>query len=155
MTRGIAWLGCAALLGVLHSFFTFYWLFGGEWLLATLGDRVVDAFADAPVVLLAAGVVKVVAAIAPLLFAYWGWLRRRPVKALCWVGAAVLIVWGGANTVVGNLVLSGIIQPAGGYDRPGMVGHAWLWDPLFLLWGAALVAGLVLHNRRGSLPHDP
>ena len=60
-----------------------------------------------------------------------------------WVGAAVLIVWGGLNTVVGNLVLTGVIRPGSGYDRAGMIGHAWLWDPLFLAWGIALVMGLV------------
>ena len=56
--------------------------------------------------------------------------------------ATVLIFWGGINTVVGNLVLGGAIEPSGGYDRPGMIGHAWLWDPLFLIWGTALAVGL-------------
>lgn len=55
----------------------------------------------------------------------------------------MLVLWGGLNTVVGNLVLAGLLQPADGYDYPGMLGHAYLWDPLFLLWGLALVAGLL------------
>lgn len=29
----------------------------------------------------------------------------------------------GVNTVTGNLVLSGIVEPAGSYDHDGMVGH--------------------------------
>ncbi|WP_235531315.1 hypothetical protein [Phycicoccus sp. Soil748] len=44
--------------------------------------------------------------------------------------------------MVANLVLVGAIHPSSGFDRPGMVGHAWLWDPLFLLWGASVVLGL-------------
>ena len=54
----------------------------------------------------------------------------------------MLVAWGGLNTVVGNLVLAGAIVPDGGFDRPGMVGHAFLWDPLFLAWGLALAVGL-------------
>lgn len=40
------------------------------------------------------------------------------------------MIWGGLNTAVGNLVLAGVIQPDSGFDRPGMIGHAYLWDPL-------------------------
>jgi len=48
---------------------------------------------------------------------------------------------GGANTIVAALVLTGGIEPDGGYDRRAMIGHVFLWDPLFLVWGL-LVAGL-------------
>jgi hypothetical protein len=57
------------------------------------------------------------------------------------------VAWGGLNTVTANLVLAGVIRPDGGFDRPGMVGHAYLWDPLFLLWGAALVVALRVSRR--------
>jgi hypothetical protein len=63
---------------------------------------------------------------------------------VCWAGAALLVARGGSNTVVGQLVLAGVIQPDGGYDRAAMVGHAWLWDPLFLVWGISLAIGLWL-----------
>ncbi len=33
------------------------------------------------------------------------------------------------------------LEPDGGYDRRAMIGHVFLWDPLFLVWGL-LVAGL-------------
>lgn len=46
--------------------------------------------------------------------------------------ATVLIFWGGINTVVGNLVLGGAIESSGGYDRPGMIGHEWLWGRVVL-----------------------
>lgn len=55
----------------------------------------------------------------------------------------LLVGWGGLNTAVANLVLLGIIQPESGFDRAGMVGHAYLWDPLFLAWGMALAMGLI------------
>jgi hypothetical protein len=74
------------------------------------------------------------------------WHRR--LRVVSWAGAVLLILWGGVNTVTGNLVLSGIVEPDGGYDRDGMVGHAWLWDPLFLVWGAALAVGLWRTRRR-------
>lgn len=67
---------------------------------------------------------------------------------MCWLGAATLVVWGGANAVVGNLVIGGVIASTDGFDRAGMIGHAYLWDPLFLAWGVALVAGLI--NSRGD-----
>lgn len=45
------------------------------------------------------------------------------------------MVYGGLNTLVSGAVLAGIIRPEGGYDAIAMVGHAWLWDPLFFVWG--------------------
>jgi hypothetical protein len=44
--------------------------------------------------------------------------------------------------LVAGLVLAGAIDPDGGFDRQAMIGHALLWDPLFLLWGLLLAAGL-------------
>lgn len=73
---------------------------------------------------------------------------RRAVRALSWVSASVLIAWGGANTVVSNLVLAGVVTVDGPIDRPAVVGHAWLWDPLFLAWGVLLAVGLWLSRSR-------
>lgn len=138
----------AAVLGVVHAGVSAFWMLGGTWLLETLGERVLTTFDGrlwllAPVVL-----VKLVAALVPLTLlsgpdgrdARW----RRPIRALSWLGAAILIAWGGANTVVSNLVLAGAIDPGGPIDRPAVIGHAWLWDPLFLAWGVALAVGLRL-----------
>ncbi len=60
----------------------------------------------------------------------------------------LLVLYGGINTGVSNAVLAGWIVPAGGYDSPAMAGHAWLWDPLFLLWGLALGGYLALSRGR-------
>lgn len=56
-------------------------------------------------------------------------------RGLCWIGGPVLVLYGGLNVVVSVAVLSGLITPDGGYDMAAMVGHAFLWDPLFLIWG--------------------
>lgn len=69
---------------------------------------------------------------------------RRWIRTVSWPGAIVLVAYGGANTIVAAAVLGGIVRPAGGYDPAAMVGHALLWDPLFLLWGLALASGLAL-----------
>lgn len=142
------WLLVAALLGVVHAAFSLYWSAGGSWLVWSLGCRLLATFAGWEWVLAPVGLVKLVAAVAPVILAVRGWPWRSFTRAGCWLGAAVLIVWGGANTVIGNLVLASVIRPESGYDRAGMIGHAYLWDPLFLLWGGCLAAGLVA-TRRG------
>ena len=38
----------------------------------------------------------------------------------------------------------------GGYDRAAMIGHVALWDPLFALWGLALLSSLWLSRRVGD-----
>ncbi|WP_156384338.1 DUF3995 domain-containing protein [Marmoricola sp. Leaf446] len=141
-----AGLVVAAVAGTLHAAVSAYWGLGGDALLETLGRRVVEQFADARWVLLVVAAVKLAGALVPPLLARRGRLGRGW-RVLCWLGAAVLVLWGGLNTVVGGLVLSGVIDPDGGYDRPAMVGHALLWDPLFLVWGIALALGLRAHAR--------
>lgn len=146
--RARGWLVLAALAGTVHALFSLYWAIGGDWLLETLGERIVTTFADMRWVLLPVGLVKLVAALAPLWFDRRGWPLRPLTRGLAWLGAVVLVVWGGLNTVVGQLVLAGAIRPDGGFDRPGMIGHAWLWDPLFLVWGLALLVHLAATRRR-------
>lgn len=88
------------------------------------------------------GVAKLAGALTPVMLAGYGWPAPRLWRPLCWAGSAVLMIWGGLNTVIGNLVLADVVRPAGGFDRLAMVGHAWLWDPLFLAWGMALSLGM-------------
>ncbi len=146
-----AWwaLGIVAVAGGVHGLFSLYWALGGDWLLDTVGRQMVDAFADRRLLLLPVAAVKIGFALLPVLQASRRRLRRAGVvRVVCWLGAGVLIVWGGLNTLTGNLVLAGVVEPAGGYDRSGMIGHAWLWDPLFLVWGAALAVALFLTRPR-------
>lgn len=138
----------ASALGGIHAGFSIYWATGGTILTWSLGSDVVASFQGREWLLAPIGAIKLLAAVAPLALAFWDWPARRVVRSICWLGAVVLIVWGGVNTVVANLVLVGAIEPESGFDRPGMIGHAWLWDPLFLAWGAALAISLVASRSR-------
>ena len=44
-------------------------------------------------------------------------------------------------------MVAGLIRPDAGYDLEAMRGHAYLWDPLFLVRGTALVLSLWLARR--------
>lgn len=138
----------AGVLGTAHAAFSLYWGLGGGWLLSTLGERILDTFAGLEWVLIPVGLLKLAAAWLPALANSSGWPVARTSRIVAWLAVAVLVGWGGLNTVVGNLVVSGVIDPDGGYDRAGMIGHAFLWDPLFLAWGLALGVGLVLTRAR-------
>ena len=149
-TTGLAGFGGlvpAAAFGTIHAAFSIYWSMGGTWLVWSLGSSLLARFAGLEWVLAPIGLAKLIAAVAPLVLARRGWPVRRLTRSACWLGALILIIWGGVNTVVGNLVLSSVIRPQSGYDRPGMIGHAYLWDPLFLAWGGALAAGLLASRR--------
>lgn len=132
----------AAVAGGLHAAASLHWAAGGTWLLETVGTRVLETVEPVRWVLWPIAIGKLVAAVAPA-WLHAGRRLSRPWRVLCWVGAVVLIVWGGANTLVANLVLLGVIAPNGDPDRAGLLGHAWLWDPLFLVWGLALAIGLL------------
>jgi len=146
------WLRLAAFFGAVHAGFSLYWASGGTWLLDTLGARIVTAFAGLEWVLYPLGLLKLVGAVAPLWLHRRGWPARRFWRLVCWLGAALLVAWGGVNAVVGNLVLGGVFTSTDGFDRAGMIGHAYLWDPLFLAWGIALVAGLITSRGETSAP---
>jgi hypothetical protein len=143
----------ASTFGVIHAGFSFYWAAGGTLLVSSLGTGLVESFRGREWLLAPVGAVKLVAAVAPLALVRSGWPARRVTRRTCWLGALLLIGWGGLNTVVGNLVLANVIQPKSGFDRPGMIGHAYLWDPLFLAWGAALMIGLLPSRGRTTPAH--
>jgi hypothetical protein len=144
----------AGLLGCLHAAFSLYWATGGTVLAWSLGADLVATFRGREWVLAPISALKLVAALAPLFLASKGWPGRRVTRSLCWLGAAVLVLWGGLNTMVANLVLVGAIHPSSGFDRAGMIGHAWLWDPLFLAWGTAVVLGLRARARASGTRRD-
>lgn len=138
------------LLGCIHAGFSFYWSAGGTWLVGSLGSTLLETFQGKEWLLIPVAGGKLVAALAPVVLAFRGWPAYRLTRGICWLGALVLILWGGLNTIVGNLVLTGLIHTPSGYDHPGMIGHAYLWDPLFLAWGAALAVGLFATRRRND-----
>lgn len=135
MSRALVW--AAGLAGAVHAGFSLYWAVGGRWLLATVGQWAVDLSTKAP---LTAGiglgivaVVKLLAATIPVGVAYGRVPRPRLWRGISWVGGLLLVAYGGINTIVAQAVLAGMVRPEGGYDADAMMGHAYLWDPLFLL----------------------
>lgn len=143
-------LVAASVLGTIHAGFSLYWAGGGTLLVWSLGSNLVDTFRGREWLLAPIGAVKLLAAVGPLVLDRSDWPARRAARSACWLGAVLLMIWGGANTAVGSLVLAGVIQPDAGFDRPGMIGHAYLWDPLFLAWGAALTVGLLASHRQAT-----
>jgi hypothetical protein len=144
----------AGIAGVLHAAASLYWALGGQRLLATVGRWAVELSAEAP---LAAGaglgliaLLKFLAATIPIGVAYGKVRGARFWRAVSWAGGLLLAAYGGANTAVSAAVLAGQIRPDGGYDVEAMRGHAYLWDPLFLVWGTALVLSLWL-SRQSSV----
>ena len=128
---------------MIHAAFSLYWASGATLLVWSLGSNLVESFRGREWLLAPIGAVKLIAAVGPLVLARSGWPAGRVTRSACWLGALLLMIWGGLNTAVGNLVLAGVIRPESGFDQPGMIGHAYLWDPLFLAWGAALAIGLI------------
>jgi hypothetical protein len=58
--------------------------------------------------------------------------------------------WGALNVTVSWAVLGGALPTSGGVDRRAQLGHAALWDPLFLVWGLCLLVGVRAHSRASA-----
>ena len=152
LSKSFAWV--AAVAGSVHAGFSLYWAFGGQWLLDTVGKWAVELSAEAPLgaglALGAVALAKLLAALIPVGVAYGRLPWPRVWRTVAWGGGSLLVVYGGINVVVSASVLGGLIRPVGGYDVAAMIGHALLWDPLFFVWGAALLASLWFSQRRGN-----
>ena len=149
----------AAVAGITHAAFSLFWALGGRWLLPTVGQWAVDYAREAP---LATGIllscvagVKCAVALAPLLASRGRLPHPRMWRGLAWIAAVVLTGYGAVNSIVAWLVLGGVLRPEGGFDRQSMSGHAYLWDPLFLVWGLLLGAGLFVGARERRKRAEP
>ncbi|GHD52493.1 DUF3995 domain-containing protein [Mycetocola manganoxydans] len=146
----------AGVVGILHAAASLYWAVGGQWLAATAGQWALDLSVEAPVATKVGlgfiALLKFLAAIIPVAVAYGRVPGARFWRSISWVGGILLIAYGGLNTILGAVVLAGLITPDGGYDRAALMGHALLWNPLFFIWGAALILSLWFsrHDRRRS-----
>lgn len=147
-TWAVGALVAAGAFGAIHAAFSLYWATGGEVLAWSLGTDLIERFRGREWLLAPIGAIKLIAALAPLALARADWPLQRLTRSACWAGACILVGWGGLNTVVAHLVLAGAIKPGSGFDRAGMIGHAYLWDPLFLAWGVALALGLITSRKR-------
>ena len=119
----------AAAAGVVHGGFTLYWAAGGTWLLGTVG-MITEVFADARYLAFAVGIAKVAFALAPLL------LDTELTRWMYRAAGAVLFLWGAISMMGAALGLM-----LGGGNNEALLGHLLIWDPLFAVWGAAVVAG--------------
>src|SRR3954470_9009154 len=114
--RGARWAaGLPAGLAFASAAVSLYWTAGGTLLLDTVGGAIEDLAQDRSLGAVALGTVtvsfKVAAAILALALVHvlGGGRRRRFVLLANGTASAILCVWGGANVVVGALVLSGAI----------------------------------------------
>lgn len=141
----IPYLG-TILFGGVHAASSFYWGLGGEWLLETIGQGAVDLRQEAPwwlfVMLILIGIAKLVCVIMPLANSKGLLPKPRLWRFLSWLGAVGLILYGGAYSTLSHLSLAGQFGDVD--DRQGMIGHAYIWDPLFVAWGVCLAIALWL-----------
>ncbi|TDM07502.1 DUF3995 domain-containing protein [Macrococcus lamae] len=127
--------------GTLHSLATFYWSYGGELGLATVGEwtfKLKQQYGNRILIgLFFLGLFKLAATWLPAI------LYKKEVKALrliSYAGAVILIVHGGGNTIVGWLKFLNIIPRKNTLSE---IGQAFIWDPLFLIWGCSLLLFLL------------
>lgn len=150
----------ALVVGLAYAAISGYWGLGGKWLLDTVGIALSKPGQAGSAALLAvwgAAVVKAIAAVLPVLAA-GGRPRmtdrvRRAVRALAWIEAAVLTVYGLILTTTGLLVQAGVLAAAANADHVALKWHAYLWDPWFLGWGI-LVALALWRSRPARLAGD-
>jgi len=153
--KGLRLAQAACGVGLAYAAVSVYWALGGTWLLDTVGGTLgQQGHTGHPGLILAvwaAAALKVTGAIVPLAAIKVTpgpatSVRRRQVRVLAWLEAAILTIYGLVLTAAGLLVQSGAIALAAGADRRALAWHAYLWDPWFLLWGA-LVAAALLRSR--------
>jgi Protein of unknown function (DUF3995) len=160
--RSANWPAYAAcVVALVYAVVSFYWAFGGTAGIGTLGGRLEElGRAGDPVVLWlagVAGVLKVAGAVLALaLVRPWGRVvPRRVLLGAAWVGAVVLVGYGGLYVVGGALALGGVVEVAGAGDRAALWWHVLVWDLWFLVWGvllgmAAWRAGRITASRAGG-----
>jgi hypothetical protein len=142
----------AAGLGLASAAVSAYWALGGTALLETVGGVFEHWGRERPlgviVTVWVMVVLKVVAAVAPLVFVGVGagqlpaWTRGRRTRLLGWIAAVGLTVYGGVLMVVGLLVEAGVVDAADDADQRALAWHAFFWDPWFALWGVAFIVAM-------------
>jgi len=154
----------AAIVAFAYALMSLYWALGGHALVSTIGGYV-EQFARRGGVLpvlvaLAATLAKVAGGLLALaLVRPWGRAVPRRWLLTGSAGASVLLVgYGGVNVLLGALVLSGVIHPAGSVDRMALRWHVAVWDLWFLVWGILLALATVgywrLLRARGKVRAD-
>lgn len=136
----------AAVAGIAHALPSLYWAMGGTALVSTLGQWAARWQRESPgevaVLLSLIFVVKLAGATLPLVNQRGLLPAPRLWRGLFWCAAAVLVTYGASNVIAAVAALTGMIGTAQTMDTAALVGHAFLWDPLFLVWGLLLAAAL-------------
>jgi len=153
-TAGTVAAYAAAVVAFAYALVSLYWAVGGHRLVSTVGGYVAHFARQGgavPVVLaLAATAAKVAGGLLALaLVRPWGRvIPRRWLLAGATAASVLLVGYGGLSVLLGALVLSGVIHPAGGVDRTALRWHAGVWDLWFLVWGILLALATVSYWRR-------
>ncbi len=147
------WFIAAAVVGVAHALPSLYWALGGTALVSTVGAWAADWQRQAPLqvmaLLLLIFVLKLAGALLPLANERGRLPAPRVWRGLFWAAAGVLVAYGGVNVVAALAALTGVVAAGPTMDTAALMGHAFLWDPLFLLWG--LLLGMALRRSGGQL----
>lgn len=160
---GARWaaVGAAGLAGT-SAAVTLYWILGGTALLDTVGGAMEQLARSRSTAALVLGSLTVLAKVVAALLALSltrppgrpAW--RRTVGLLNALASGVLVLWGGANVVVGSLVLLGVVRPSTAPDRYALWWHVAVWDLWFVIWGVLLAVAVVTwwrsDRRRAGLP---
>jgi hypothetical protein len=142
---------CSVVLAWLYALVSAYWTAGGTWLLSTVGGSVEAVARRGNAAAVGLGIVTVLLKLAGGVLALalvrpWG--RRLPCRLVRWSAIAaggLLLLYGGANVVLGALALAGVFgDPT---DPVALRWHVAVWDLWFLLWGAALLVAAVPRPR--------
>ena len=144
----------AAVVAFAYALMSLYWAVGGHALVSTIGGYV-EQFARRGgalplLVALAAALAKVAGGLLALaLVRPWGRVIPRGWLLSGSAGAsALLVASGGLTVLLGALVLSGVIHPAGSVDRTALRWHVGVWDLQFLVWGILLAPAIAGYWRR-------
>jgi len=148
----------ACIIGLLFAAVSAYWGLGGRWLLDTLDSRIQEqalaGSAGIYVAVWAAAVLKVVAALLPLL-ALRGLANRRwsrTVWFLAWAAAVILTGYGLMQTTIGLLAQAGVIHAPATASARVLAWGAYVWDPWFLIWGLLAGSALLRGRHHGNPP---
>jgi Protein of unknown function (DUF3995) len=148
----------AAALAFASAAVSAYWTLGGTALLDALGGTFERLARDRSAAALALGILVILVKVGAGLLALalvrpWGiHLGRRLVLLPSLLGSLILVLYGGAEVVVGSLVLADVITPSGPVDEHALRWHVFVWDLWFLVWGVALGIAAWRYAREGRSP---
>jgi Protein of unknown function (DUF3995) len=148
----------AAVLAFASAAVSVYWTLGGTALLDALGGTFERLARDRSAAALVVGIMVILVKVAGGLLALalvrpWGAsIGRRLLLPPSVVGSMILVLYGGAEVLLGGLVLGDVITPSGPVDEHALRWHVLVWDLWFLLWGLALGLAAWRYHREGRSP---